>query len=89
VADAGLADLPAQKDDFRPEHAGKIDQTLFHTFADAAVTVNRFNPALDFAHEPGDFSVLAQPLHQVGRVGIEALFTNDGFTFAFQTPEVF
>src|SRR5512142_266247 len=40
VTDARLADLPAQKNNLRADHARKIDQPLLHALANAAVAVD-------------------------------------------------
>ena len=46
-----FADLPAEKHYFGTEHARKVDQSLFDTFAYTAVAIDRRHPVFDLRHQ--------------------------------------
>ena len=88
MVDAWLAVLPAEKNHFGAEHAGEIDEPLFDSLAHATMTVDLLDPALNFSDEPGDLFVPAQPLHEVRRLGVDLLVTNEGFTLALEPAQI-
>ena len=89
MVDAGFAVLPAKKNHFGSEQAGKIDKPLFDALAHATMTLNLLNPAFDLSDQRGDLFVPAQPLHEVWRLGVELLAPNDGFTFDLEPVQTF
>src|SRR5262245_57281690 len=88
MIDRRFAKLPAKKYYLRAEHAGKIDQPVLHSFTDAAVTVDRFDPLLHLRDQPRDLTVFAQPVHQIRRFRIELLLADYAFARAFQAPDI-
>ncbi len=89
VADTRLSKLPAQKNDFRAEHARKVNQSLFHSFAHATMAMDFLDPSLDLLYQFRDLIVSAQLFHKIRRVGIELLVTNDRFAFHLEPPQIF
>jgi hypothetical protein len=89
MADRRFTEPPAKKYHFRPQHTGKIDEALLHPLADAAVVVDLFDPIFDFVHEPQNFLVLLEPVHQIRCGWIELLLANDGFAFVLEPPNIF
>jgi len=88
VGHAGLADLPAEKYHFIPDHAWEIDESLFRPLAHAAIAVNFFHPSLDLSYKPGDLLVLLQTFHKVRLIGVQPFISNDGFALAPEASNI-
>ena len=89
VANARLSELPAEENNLRSEHARKVNQSLFHSFAHATVAMDFLDPILDLLDQFRDLIVSTQLFHKIRRVGIELLVTNDGFALHLEPPQIF
>src|SRR4029450_11671923 len=65
IADRRFTLLPAQKDHFCSQQAWEIDQTLFRSLADATVTLDLLYSIFDFRHEPSNFTIFLQSVHEI------------------------
>src|SRR4029453_1206285 len=84
IADRRFTLLPAQKDHFCSQQAREIDQTLFRSLADATVTLDLLYSIFDFRHEPSNFTLFLQSVHEIRGTWIGLLITNGYFAFVFQ-----
>jgi hypothetical protein len=57
---------------------------LFRALADATVTLDLFYSIFDFRHEPSNFTIFLQSVHEIRGSWIELLIANDYFAFVFQ-----
>ena len=89
MLDSRLTQLPAKKYYFGPQHAREVNEALFHSFAQAAVAMDFFYPRSHFCHEPSDFTVLLQAVHEICCFWIELFVASDCFAFAFQSTNIF
>ena len=88
VVDAWFADLPTEENDFRTEHAGKIDQTLLDTLADATVAIDLLDPAFHLSNQFCDFTVVSEPVHEIRGFRFEPFFANHRFAGAFEPADI-
>lgn len=58
MADSRFTELPAKKDNFGPQYAREVNETLLHSLAQATVAMDFSHPLSHFCHEPGDFPIL-------------------------------
>ena len=89
MADSRFTQLPAKKHYFGPQHAREVNETLLHSLAQATVAMDFSHPLSYFGHQPSDFAVLLESVHEVRRFWIELLLASDCFAFAFQSPNIF
>src|ERR1051325_5337566 len=88
VVDAWFADLPTEENDFRAEHAGKINQALLDSLADATIAIDLLEPTLDLPDQFCDFTIVAEPVHQIRRLRVEPFFANDRFAGALEPANI-
>ncbi|MNC93796.1 hypothetical protein D3C83_105060 [compost metagenome] len=53
------------------------------------MAVDRRDPIFDLGDQLQDLFVLAQALHQIGRIGVELLAPDHRFADTLQTPDIF
>ena len=89
MADCRFAQLPAEKDHFCSQQARKIDETLFHSLADATVALYLFDAIFDFHHQLSNFTIPLQSVHKIRGLWIQMFMTYDCFALASQSPNIF
>ena len=89
MADRRFTQLPAEKDHFSSQQARKIDETLFHSLADATVALYLFHAIFDFCHQLSNFIIPLQSVHKIRGLWIQVFMTYDCFALASQSPNIF
>lgn len=89
MADCRFTQLPAEKDHFCSQQARKIDETLFHSLADATVALYLFHAIFDFRHQLSNFTIPLQSVHKIRALWIQMFMTYDCFASVSQSPNNF
>jgi hypothetical protein len=89
MADCRFTQLPAEKDHFSSQQARKIDETLFHSLANATVALYLFHAIFDFRHQLSNFIIPLQSVHKIRGLWIQMFMTYDCFALVSQSPNIF